>query len=109
MKKTVTIHGQKWDIHLVPQSKLTDYRKQEQSDGDCIVPMNPAARLSRKERRIRICKTLDDETMMETLQHEALHAMFPDKNEEWIAQTAEDLKNILRAFGYHRKGTDDAA
>lgn len=108
MKKEVSIHGQKWDIHLVPQSSLTDYRKQEQSDGDCIVPIRPHHKLSRKERRIRICKTLNEETMMETLLHESLHAMFPEKNEAWIADTAEDLKNILRTFGF-RKGTDDGA
>ena len=106
MKKEVSIHGKKWDIHLVPQSQLTDYRRGEQSDGDCVVPSRPKNKLSRKERRIRIAKTLPDDDFLETLVHETLHAAFPEKNEEWIEDTAEDLKNILWAFGYRRKESE---
>lgn len=110
MKKEVSIHGQKWDIHLVRQSALTIYRKgkdPEKQDGECIVPIRPSSKLTRKERLIRIDKSLNDETTCETILHECLHAAFPEKNEEWIADTAEDLKNALYKFGHYRKGTDE--
>lgn len=111
MKKTVIIHGQKWDILLVNPSALTRYRKGKEPEylhGDCVVPERPRSRLSRKERKIRIDKTLHDEDFLETLVHEVYHAANPDKNEEWVQDPAEELKNILWLFGYRRKGIDDA-
>lgn len=104
------VHGENWDIIPVRPCDLTIYRRgkdPEHRHGECIVPQRPSSKLSRKERRIRIDKTLGDEDMLETLIHEYLHAANPDKNEEWIADPAEELKNILIAFGFRRKGHDE--
>jgi hypothetical protein len=110
LSREVSINGEAWDIVPVRPSALTVYRKGREPEyraGDCVVPRSPRSRLSRKERRIRIDKTLSDEELLETLIHEYLHAANPDKNEEWIEDPAEDLKNILWAFGFRR--TNDAA
>lgn len=107
MKRVVSIHGSKWDIHEVPPSRLKDYRRDEQADGDCVVPSNPSQKLSRNERRIRIANNLKSDDLLETLIHEVLHAMFPEKNEEWISDSAEDIAVILCGFGFARKGHDD--
>ena len=104
-KTTVAIHGQQWDVVPVRPSALTIYRKGQEPErlhGDCIVPERPRSRLSRKERRIRIDKTLDEKTLLETLIHEFLHAANPDKNEEWIEDPAEELTELLWKFGYRR-------
>ena len=101
-KTSVKIHGQFGDIVSVNQSEWTGYKRNESRDGDCVVPIRPGHKLSRKERVIRISKTLNDDDLLETLIHEPLHAMFPEKNEEWISDTARDLKNILIKFGFKR-------
>lgn len=109
-KETVIINGQVWDIIPVRPSDLTVYRKgkdPEYRDGDCVLPDRPRSRLSRKERRIRIDKTLNDEDFLETLIHEVGHAASPDKIEEWIQDHAEELKNIIWVYGYRRKGHDE--
>lgn len=103
MKTTVTIHGKRWDIVSVNRSELTDYRRDEVKDGDCVVPIHPGHKLTRKERVIRICKSLGEEDLMETLLHESLHAMYPEKNEEWIQQSAKELKTILWKFGFRKE------
>jgi hypothetical protein len=106
----VTINGEAWDSVAVRPSALTVRRKgkREERDGDCIVPTHPRSKLSREERKIRFRNTLDSEDLMEVIIHETLHAAQPDKVEAWVAATAEDIKNHLLKYGFHRK-EDDAA
>jgi hypothetical protein len=108
--EVVTLNGELWDVVAARPSALTRYRKgkRDQLDGDCIVQKHPRSKLSRKERKIRYRNTLDSADLMETLIHEVLHALQPDKVEAWVLATAEDVKDVLLKYGFHRK-EDDAA
>lgn len=112
MKKVVhKFNGQNWDAQFVRPCDLTDYKKRdkdgdpERREGDCTMPMDPAHRLSRKERVIRIDKTLSSDELLNVALHEAMHATFPFLNEEWVDAPITDIAAFLVKLGF-RKGRD---
>jgi hypothetical protein len=81
------ICGRFWEIQY-PQRLPPD------RDGDCDAP-------KRKDRLIRIRRSLKGKRRLETVIHECLHAADWSKTEEWVAQTATDIAEILDEMGYH--------
>jgi hypothetical protein len=51
---------------------------------------------------IKIEKTLEGETELDTYIHEGLHALNPDASETWVTNNARLLANLLTKVGYRR-------
>jgi hypothetical protein len=109
-KEVVTLNAEQWDIIAVRPSDITVYRRgkePEERDGTCMVPPCPRSVLSRKDRKIKFRNTLDCADLLETLIHEALHALQPDKKEHWVAASAKDVAKVLLKYGFVRNGHDE--
>lgn len=63
------------------------------SDGYCEDP-------SYKKPRILIRAGIPPGDRLETIIHEALHALDPSKTEWWVTQSAKQIKNLLWKMGY---------
>jgi hypothetical protein len=49
---------------------------------------------------IRVLKTLHGRERLDTLIHEMLHAVLPNKSERWVNQVATDISDVLWKNGY---------
>lgn len=67
----------------------------EELDGTCDPPSN-------KNPQIEIDPTLDDKAELETHVHEAMHAVFPDLNEDAVESGARDVFKYLWKLGYRK-------
>ncbi len=55
----------------------------------------------RKNKGIRIRRSLKGELLLDTIIHELLHAAQWDFGEEWIDHTATQIASVLTAAGWH--------
>lgn len=51
---------------------------------------------------IRIRRSVEGRDRMDTIIHEALHAIYPDESEEVVNRSATEIANLLWACGYRR-------
>jgi hypothetical protein len=80
--------GKKWKIRFVLSKEIPSDRW-----ADCSHP-------SDKNREIRVRRTLRGEERLETILHEALHALYPDESESVIDSQGKDLANLMWRCGY---------
>lgn len=84
----VSILGKRWKFGFVPMLKCVD--------GVCDSP-------DTESKGIRINQQLRDETLLETILHECLHAADWTKDEEFIEREARDIARILWRLGYRKQ------
>ena len=54
----------------------------------------------REKKEIKVLRTLKGPQRLDTLIHEMLHAVLPEKEELWINSVATDMTNVLLESGY---------
>jgi hypothetical protein len=83
--RIVNVRGQRWRLRFVPN--LGD------KDGECEYGT----------RVIRVALGQPEQSELDTVIHEILHAAYPDLEEDAVGQTAEALAKVLWGLGW-RKG-----
>ena len=84
----VRLGGKYFDIRFVP--RLGDHGTD--ADGDCSI----------RDQVIRIRHGLSEDDFLETVIHEALHALMPYLEEDPVHNSAHDLMRLLKRFGYRK-------
>lgn len=85
----IRIRGKYWQL-------VYDSHLPKDCDGLCDAP-------DLDKKRIRIRSTLTEQTELETLIHECLHAAFWDADEYAISETSCDIAKVLWKLGYKRE------
>jgi hypothetical protein len=56
---------------------------------------------------IRVVERLRGRELLDTVIHEMLHAVCPDKREPWVNEVATDMSKVLWRLGYRNVGEKD--
>ncbi len=58
---------------------------------------------------ISVLKSTNGRLRLDTLIHEMLHAVLPEKNELWVNSVATDMTNVLWEYGYRNASETKSA